>query len=230
MSKRSKSRLVVTVDIETCPIPERDLTASQKVRRSKETRSLEKKKPDMAEDELLSMAQSLTPLLGWICCISVLCARVRPDGGVNRGEPKSWTAEAPEGEEMLLRKFWQTVGGLNRKTTWVTFNGKWFDSPYIEARSVRWGVPVPARVGLLNTYPYSHKPHSDLAKLWRFHYSLDDLCRMLGVGSPKEAGFDGSMVADAVAEGRISEVARYCERDVGATLDCFLASEYAIDY
>ena len=35
-------------------------------------------------------------------------------------------------------------------------------------------------------------------------------------------GFDGSMVANAVASGRIEDVARYCEADVVATWDCYL--------
>jgi len=46
--------------------------------------------------------------------------------------------------------------------------------------------------------------------------SLDKLCMALGVPSPK-GDMDGSMVGQAVADGRIVEVAGYCQRDVIAT-------------
>lgn len=46
--------------------------------------------------------------------------------------------------------------------------------------------------------------------------SLDKLCLAFGIESPK-GDIDGSNVAQAVADGRIEEVADYCARDVEAT-------------
>ncbi len=46
--------------------------------------------------------------------------------------------------------------------------------------------------------------------------SLDKLCMALGVTSPK-GDMDGSMVGQAVADGKIFEVSEYCKRDVVAT-------------
>lgn len=46
--------------------------------------------------------------------------------------------------------------------------------------------------------------------------SLDKLCFALGVPSPK-GDIDGSKVAQAVADGRIEDVAAYCRGDVNAT-------------
>jgi hypothetical protein len=226
MPRSKSSRLIAAVDIETCPLPRRGLSDSLKKRLSKEVGSLKRWEPEKSDEALASKARSLTPFLGWICCVSVLCARGRP-GDVSRGDPRSWTAGTPEEEGELLAALWQTLRGFERRTTWVTFNGKWFDSDYLAARSVRWGIPVPGGEGLLDTYPYSHRPHADLALLWDFDYSLDDLCSMLKVESPK-SGFDGSMVAGAVADGEIGRVARYCEKDVAATLDCFLAARSMI--
>ena len=42
--------------------------------------------------------------------------------------------------------------------------------------------------------------------------SLDRLCRALG--PPGKGGFDGSMVWDAVKNGRIDEVVEYCDDDI----------------
>lgn len=50
--------------------------------------------------------------------------------------------------------------------------------------------------------------------------SLDKLCLALSIPSPK-GNMDGSMVGQAVAEGRIVEVAEYCKRDVSATKEVF---------
>ncbi|WP_280139396.1 hypothetical protein [Microvirga massiliensis] len=54
--------------------------------------------------------------------------------------------------------------------------------------------------------------------------SLNDLCRALGYpGKPED--IDGSEVARYVEEGRIAEVAAYCETDVVSTFRVWLAYE-----
>ena len=50
--------------------------------------------------------------------------------------------------------------------------------------------------------------------------SLDKLCVALGIQSPK-GDMDGSMVNQAVIDGRLSEVAEYCKRDVKATREVY---------
>ena len=56
--------------------------------------------------------------------------------------------------------------------------------------------------------------------------SLDKLCMALGVPTSK-GDMDGSMVGQAVAEGRIAEVAAYCEKDVMATKAVFDRMNFA---
>ena len=56
--------------------------------------------------------------------------------------------------------------------------------------------------------------------------SLDKLCLALRVPSSK-TDMDGSMVGQAVADGRIEEVAEYCKRDVAATRECFKRMTFA---
>lgn len=50
--------------------------------------------------------------------------------------------------------------------------------------------------------------------------SLDKLCMALGVPSPK-GDMDGSMVSQAVADGRLGDVVDYCKKDVEATYACY---------
>ena len=50
--------------------------------------------------------------------------------------------------------------------------------------------------------------------------SLDKLCLALGIPSPK-GDMDGSMVNQAVKDGRLLEVVEYCKRDVKATREVY---------
>jgi DNA polymerase elongation subunit (family B) len=56
--------------------------------------------------------------------------------------------------------------------------------------------------------------------------SLDKLCLALSIPSSK-GDMDGSMVGQAVADGRIVEVAEYCQRDVAATHACHSRMTFA---
>ena len=56
--------------------------------------------------------------------------------------------------------------------------------------------------------------------------SLDKLCMALTIASPK-GEMDGSMVSQAVADGRLEEVAAYCKRDVVATRECYRRMTFA---
>lgn len=50
--------------------------------------------------------------------------------------------------------------------------------------------------------------------------SLDKLCRILGIPSPKEK-MDGSKIWEAYKAGKVDEIAAYCRGDVEATRACF---------
>lgn len=122
----------------------------------------------------------------------------------------------------MLARFWNDVARLPRHVRWVSFNAKRFDSPMLAARTLHQGL-TPTRRDILCQHPYRQRNHLDLCGLWpSCAYGLDDLCGLLGIATPKDQ-IDGSQVAATVAAGRIDEVARYCERDAQATLECALA-------
>ena len=206
-------------DIETCPLPPEDLAESHQDRLQMEMDYRRDKEPDLTEEDLRRKASSLHPMTGWICAI----AAVRGRPGEGHGEPYGLVASSPEEEADLLSQFWQDMGAIGRTCSgvrWVTCNGKRFDVPFLSARTIRHGIG-PAAKSILDTYPYNHEPHLDLATLWQHtYYGLEDLCAHLGVASPKAEGFDGSDVAGAVERGEIDRVRRYCERDAVATFRC----------
>lgn len=215
--------VVAAWDIETCPTPLSIFTEAQRSRYETELRYKKSRDSELDEEEACRLVRSTHPFLGWICCISV--AFFDPGGNI---KTKSWTAETPKREKALLQSFWESVADYPKKTRWVTFNGKRFDIPFVLARSTRHSL-APTRSDLTDTYPYNHSPHADLMKLWpSLHYRLAELCAHLGVASPK-AELSGAGVADAVAAGRIDQVARYCEGDVRATLACWQAARPLLD-
>jgi hypothetical protein len=219
-----RAPLVVAWDLETAPLPDTALSDVQLRRLDAAAASEQRRDPDLPAAEARCRAASLHPFLGRICCLSA--ARLGPDGRPAR--PKSYTAAEPADEPALLRAWWADAARLPRGTRFVTFNGKRFDADWLRVRSAAHGI-VPARRDLLDTYPYNHRPHADLARAFACDHSLDDLCDLLAVvradADPATDGGPpvcGATVAEAVAAGRLGAVARYCEADVRATLDCYV--------
>lgn len=213
-------------DIETVPLPQSAYTDVHTKRLEKNLAREMKHDPSRDEDDARRLVQSVCPLLGWICCLSVR----RYDGQNERSnDPRSYTAENPEQERRLLSDFWRDVS-MMPAATWITFNGKRFDAPFLLARTYAVGL-TPTRWDLLDRHLYRHHPHTDLSHLFKY-LGLADVCALLGVESPKQsdlfdAVLDGSQVAPAVQAGRIDRVAEYCERDVTATLDCYHRTKLA---
>lgn len=207
---------VVAWDIETVPQPLASLSDRQRRRYDLDLAAQRVRQPDADPDDLCRLVRSLHPMLGRICCISL----VRMDASGSVGTPKSYVSHLPGNEDVALAQFWVDIAKLPRQgVRWVTFNGKRFDVDWLKVRSAVHGL-VPSRNDILDTYPFRHEPHCDLSRVFDCRAGLDDLCDLLGVESPK-GEIDGSGVAAAVQAGRIADVAAYCERDVVATLGVY---------
>ena len=210
--------ITVAFDIETCPRPVADFTPREKRRYDAEMRRKTMKDIQAPIAEVSSRVRSVHPWLGWICCVSVARRSVITHAP---HRARSWTAATMEGEADLLGNFWEDMDreGLLDGLL-VSFNGKGFDAPFIQARSLAHGLLLPRAAGrLLSTHRWQNQPHFDLAHAFAHRVGLADVCELLGVEMPK-GDLDGSQVAGAVARGEIARVARYCEGDTVATLDC----------
>ena len=207
---------VVAWDIETVPQPLASLSDRQRRRYDLDLAAQQSRQPEADPDDLCRLVRSLHPMLGRICCISV----IRMDAGGRTGAPNSYVAHLAGHESGMLSRFWHDIAKLPAGgVRWVTFNGKRFDVDWLRVRSAAHGI-VPSRRDILDTYPFKHDPHCDLSRAFDCRAGLDDLCDLLGVDSPK-GEIDGSGVAAAVETGRIADVAAYCERDVLATLEVY---------
>ncbi|MEK7638919.1 MAG: ribonuclease H-like domain-containing protein [Patescibacteria group bacterium] len=123
-------------------------------------------------------------------------------------------------EEELLADFWE---GAQSYDTFVTFNGRAFDVPFLLHRSVTYGLRPTAellrrRYLTQQTMPY----HIDLQDELTFYGamarrpSLHMFCRAYGIESPKQE-VSGEDVAELFRQKKFRDIARYNARDVVAT-------------
>jgi DNA polymerase elongation subunit (family B) len=171
-----------------------------------------------------------SPLTGQIVAIGVLDAE-RQKSAVYYQPADANDIDFEEGsckyealsEPAMLEKFWDIA---MKYDTFVTFNGRQFDVPFLMVRSAVQGVK-PTKNLLANRYlqyqPYNAK-HIDLLDQLSFYGalrrkgSLHLWTRAFGIESPKAQGVTGDDVRTLFKEGKFKEIARYNARDLVATL------------
>jgi 3'-5' exonuclease len=109
----------------------------------------------------------------------------------------------------------------------VTFNGSSFDLPVLRYRAMVCGVAA-SGLALRSYYRYT-KDAIDLCDVLasfspQNKAPLHELCRVMGLPG-KPDGISGADVEKYVREGRIAEVAAYCETDVVNTYRIWLRCE-----
>ena len=129
-------------------------------------------------------------------------------------------------EKQLITTFCDKIAELSPQL--VTFNGNSFDLPVLRYRAMVHGVSAPG----LSARPYFHRYTEDTIDLCDVFSSfspqgkatLHEISRVMGLlGKPK--GFDGSEVERYFREGKIKEIADYCETDVVGTYQVWLRYE-----
>lgn len=148
---------------------------------------------------------SFDPAFGHICTIGF---------AIGDGTPQAYHAHTVEEEKNAILAFFADLPSDTYTTP--TFVGHYisgFDLRFILCRAVILGIPIPKVI------PRDIKPWGngifDTMTAWagnRDTISLDKLCKALGI--PGKEGFDGSMVAEAWANGQHDEIALYCMDDV----------------
>lgn len=124
-------------------------------------------------------------------------------------------------ESDMLHDFWE---GAKSYDTFVTFNGRGFDVPFLMHRSAIHGIRPSCNL-LEGRYPYQQKScrHIDVQDEFTWYGalyrrpSLHVCCRAYGIESPKSAGVTGDDVAELFAHKQFRDIARYNIRDVVAT-------------
>ena len=124
-----------------------------------------------------------------------------------------------EGE--MLEEFWD---GAQSYDTFVTFNGRIFDVPFVLHRSVTQGVKPTADI-MTGRYLTQQKEirHVDLQDQLTFYGAMSRrpnlhlFCRAYGIESPKSHGVGGDDVAELFRQEKFRDIATYNMHDVIAT-------------
>lgn len=131
----------------------------------------------------------------------------------------------PRTEAAMLRDFWE---GARSYSTFVTFNGRGFDVPFLVLRSIVHGITP--TVDLMDGRYLSQQrgaTHIDLQDQLSFYGAthrrepLHLYCRALGIDSPKGA-VSGDAVTALYASGKYDDIASYNARDIIATAELYL--------
>lgn len=180
------------------------------------------------QQELVKNTLGLYPLTGQIVAIGLYdpdkdirsVYLQAPDGNLEERYEKEGVHYLVGTEAEILDKFWATIRKYN---TFVTFNGRAFDCPYILMRSAVHKIKPTKN---LIPYRYSDKEHIDLFDQLTFYnttkrFNLDYFCKRFGIISPKSEGVTGLDVPELFSNGEYQKIAEYCMRDVVATGELF---------
>ncbi len=102
-------------------------------------------------------------------------------------------------------------------------NVKEFDIPYLCRRMIINNLKLPSIFDIMSKRPWQTDYILDTMDLWRFgdyksYTSLDLLCTILNIESPK-SDLDGSKVGKAYwEEDRINDIMEYCSKDVQSSV------------
>lgn len=191
---------------------------------------------DQFEKEMESIKKGLpfSPFLGEIVAIGMIDSEdnravyFRKDGPIKK-EVEDFEEDKVKyrvgSEKEILERFWEVARNY---FTFVTFNGRGFDAPFLMIRSAVHGIR-PSRNLMTNRYLSMQKygpQHVDLSDQFTFYgaarrTNLHMITKAFGIESPKEGDLDGEGVPKAFAEARYEEIARYCMQDVIATKSLF---------
>ncbi len=131
----------------------------------------------------------------------------------------------PRSEKEMLKDFWD---GAKEYDTFVTFNGRGFDVPFLNLRSAINEIR-PTKDLMDGRYLYQQKKavHVDLQDQMTYYGamhrkpSLHLFCRAFGIDSPKAGGISGDDVAELFQEKKFCDIAKYNVRDVIATTELY---------
>jgi 3'-5' exonuclease len=180
------------------------------------------------QQEIVKNTLGLYPLTGQIVAIGLYDPEKdiksvylqAPDGNLEERYEKEGVHYLVGTEAEILEKFWATI---RKYSTFVTFNGRGFDCPYILMRSAVNRIKPTKN---LIPYRYSDKEHVDLFDQLTFYnttkkFNLDYFCKRFGIISPKSEGVTGLDVPALFNQGEYQQIAEYCMRDVIATGELF---------
>ncbi len=174
---------------------------------------------DATADELYDNRSGIYAEWGKIVTVSVGFFAAT-DAGTMEFRVKSFSGDD---EQALLLEFFDLLNTHYDKKfhRLCGHNIKEFDVPYICRRAIVHGLTLPSILDISGKKPWEVN-HLDTMDMWKFgdrktFVSLDLLCRLMGVETPKD-DISGEQVARVYRDEQdLPRITAYCEKDVVAT-------------
>lgn len=179
---------------------------------------------ELTNEQLFENTAGLHAEFGRVVCVSVGMIRFTD------GKPKLiQKAIYGENEQEILEKTFKIMEKAVKDNAIVKLCGhniKRFDIPFLGKRAMINGIDLPEILKVQDKKPWEIML-TDTSDLWSFgawqegFVALDLIAACLGLPSPKDE-MDGSMVSKAYWSGGVSNIARYCDKDVLALAQILL--------
>ncbi len=132
-----------------------------------------------------------------------------------------------ESEKEILEKFCDYIS--KHRPRLISFNGRTFDLPVIQYRSMKHQIPCPWVYSKDYSYKYSLAGHCDLLEAFSNFGSsarvkMSEVASLFGI--PCKQNASGAEVYPMYLDGKIEEICDYCESDVVCTYMLYLQYAY----
>jgi predicted PolB exonuclease-like 3'-5' exonuclease len=224
--------LEIFLDIETLPCADPDLIAELtsgirppgSMKRADTIAKWEAEERPQAVADAIART-SLDGAYGRVCAIGWAVGDDDPKVLVG---PEREVLDAFLGEVQLVL---QPEDGRPQVAKWIGHNLAGFDLPFLRKRCVIHGLRPPLQLlDAMHFRPWN-EAIADTMLMWDSdrdkRISLDRLCKVLSIPSPKADGIDGSQVAALFAAGEYERLGEYCSADVVAARRCYRALTFS---
>jgi 3'-5' exonuclease len=142
-------------------------------------------------------------------------------------QEKKWKIESisdfNSNEESILKEFARIINTKFTHHILAGFNIKKFDVPFLYRRMLAHRILPPIQFDNWNKKPWEIIS-LDLFRVWselntiNGMCSLDTLCTIMKIESPKNGEVQGSNVKENYFKGNIEEIVKYCRKDIQASI------------
>lgn len=246
LDKSNENLHFVVFDIETVPddlSPDMMELARDKFLRKNPGKSFEltagMSQSCLVKEEDFVTYLSIHPAFNRIVCISAMLVKIDDPSIYSSFRVCKEQTFCGEDEKGIVKDFLNFISRWDNECVYVSFHGIGFDVPVILAKAIKYGFDVGVNVPrfcVTNKYQFDNpnqnlqnpgwgskwdapQSHLDLCKVMNYDFSLDLLCRFLGVPSSK-TNCDGSQVHELFKSGKFKEIGEYCAGDVLSTVGC----------
>jgi predicted PolB exonuclease-like 3'-5' exonuclease len=199
--------------------------AEQWTKKADNLRKFEHGMSDLNDEELYEKTAAWFPEFGKVICISIGQVKFNEIDMPQMANIRSFYGDD---ESELLNEFsgiMQAVFNKNPSVKLIGHNIKQFDMPWLVRRCLINQIPVPTQFHFQKQKPWENCLE-DTYEIWKFGgrsgASLDTICTVLNVPSPKEK-MNNDEVSDNYWAGKIETIKEYCEDDVKATMNVMLS-------